>query len=258
MPVSAEMLALNLYVGLASPLIGSGIAAATARMVNRQAWGRRWGLAPSSCAACGRRLRAWEMAPVLSRAAQGGRCRGCGGKISRHYPLVELAAVGVAVWAALVVPLEVYIATCALGWLLVALSAVDIRTRRLPDSLNLVLAATGLGVAAVLDGTRLLAHVLGGVVGFASLVAIEIAYRCLRGRNGLGRGDAKLLGAIGAWVGPQGLIACIFVAASSGIILVLTIAAAKRRAVSSDTAISFGPFLALGGWLTWLYGPLVF
>ena len=258
MQVSAEMLALNLYVGLASPLIGSGIAAATARMVDRQAWGQGWGLAPSACGACGRRLRALEMIPVLSWVALGGRCRSCAAPISPHYPLVEVAAVGVAAWAAMTVPPQVYIATCVLGWLLVALSAVDIRTRRLPDSLNLVLAATGLAVAAVLDGTRLLDHVLGAVAGFGSLVAIEIAYRRLRGRDGIGRGDAKLLGGIGAWTGFQGLAPCIFVAAVSGIVLVLTVSATKRKRVSSDTAIPFGPFLALSGWLTWLYGPLVF
>lgn len=257
MPVSAEMLALNLYVGLASPLVGSGIAAATARMVDRQAWGQGWGLAPSSCPACGRRLGALEMIPVLSWVAQRGRCRGCSGPISLHYPLVELAAVGVAAWAAITVPPQVYIATCMLGWLLVALSAVDIRTQRLPDSLNLVLAATGLGVAAVLDGTRMADHLLGAVAGFGSLVAIEIAYRRLRGRDGIGRGDAKLLGGTGAWTGIQGLAPCIFVAALSGIVLVLTIAATNRRPVSADTVISFGPFLAAGGWLTWLYGPLV-
>jgi len=258
MPVSAEMLALNLYVGLASPLIGSGIAAATARMVDQKPWGERWGLAPSSCPSCGRRLGALEMIPVLSWVVQRGRCRGCSGPISVHYPLVELAAAGVAVWAAMTVPSHVYIATCVLGWLLVALSVVDIRTQRLPDGLNLVLAATGLGVAALLDGMRLLDHMLGALAGFGSLVAIEIAYRRLRGRDGIGRGDAKLLGGIGAWTGLQGLASCIFVASVSGIVLVLTIAAMKRRPVASDTVISFGPFLAFGGWLTWLYGPLVF
>jgi len=256
MPVSAEMLALNLYVGLASPLIGSGIAAATARMAEPGAWVNRWGMAPSSCAACGRRLGALEMIPVLSWAALGGRCRGCGGAISAHYPLVEVVAVGVAVWAAIIIPPHVFIATCVFGWLLVALSAVDIRTRRLPDSLNLALVATGLGATALLDMARLGDHLLGAAAGFGSLVAIEIAYRRLRGRDGLGRGDAKLLGAIGAWVGFQGLWPCIFVAAVSGIVLVLTIAALKRTQVTSDTVIAFGPFLAFGGWLTWLYGPL--
>ena len=165
---------------------------------------------------------------------------------------------GVAGWAALIVPPRVFVATCLLGWLLVALAAVDIWVRRLPDSLNLALVATGLAAAVVLDGDRLFDHVLGCGVGYASLVAIEIAYRRLRGRDGLGRGDAKLLAGIGAWVGFQSLLQCIFVAALGGIVFMLTVGLVRRRRIATDTAILFGPFLALGGWLTWLYGPLVF
>lgn len=254
MPVSAEMLAINLYVGLASPLIGSAIAAGTARLVAGQAWG----LSASRCPSCGKRLSAFEMVPVVSWVTLRGKCRGCRAPISAHYPLVELAAMGVAGWAALIVPPHVFVATCLLGWLLVALAAVDIRVRRLPDSLNLALVAKGLGAAVVLDGDRLFDHVLGCGVGYASLVAIEIAYRRLRGRDGLGRGDAKLLAGIGAWVGFQSLLQCIFVAALGGIVFMLTVGLVRRRRIATDTAISFGPFLAVGGWLTWLYGPLVF
>lgn len=254
MPLSAEILALNLYAGLASPLIGSAIAAGTARFASGQAWG----LTPSCCPSCGRRLRMLEMIPVVSWIALGGKCRGCAAAISRQYPLVEAAAVVVAVWAWLAVPPQAFLATCILGWLLLALSVADIRTCRLPDPLNLALVLTGLGVAVWLDGSRILDHIAGAVLGFASLVAIEIAYRRLRGREGIGRGDAKLLGGIGAWLGYQGLAACIFVAASSGIVFLLAAGLIRGRTIAADTALPFGPFLAFAGWLTWLYGPLVF
>ena len=254
MALSAELLSVNLYTGLASPLIGSAIAAGTARWIA----GKSWGFEASCCPACGRRLRALEMVPIVSWAALGGACRGCAAPISPHYPLVELAAVGVALWAWLATPPQVFAVTCVFGWLLLALSVIDIRTRRLPDPLNLALAATGLVAAAFLAPERILDHAAGCVVGFASLVAIEIAYRKLRGRDGIGRGDAKLLAAIGAWIGILGLAECIFVASASGIAWLLLLRNLTGRQISSDTAVSFGPFLALGGWLTWLYGPLAF
>ena len=77
-------------------------------------------------------------------------------------------------------------------------------------------------------------------------------YRRLRGREGMGLGDAKLLGAAGAWVGWQGLAGVLLIAAVTG----LATAVVLRRTSLSD-ALPFGPFLALGIWLTWLYGPLV-
>lgn len=254
MPVSAEIQAINLYVGLASPLIGSAIAAGTARLVAGQAWG----LSASRCPSCDRRLSAFELVPVVSWVALRGKCRGCRTPISLHYPVVELGAVGVAGWAAISSPPELFVATCLLGWLLIAVAAVDIRLRRQPDGLNLALVATGLGTAAVLDGDRLFDHVLGCAAGYASLVAIEVAYRSLRGQAGIARGQAKLVAGIGAWVGFQSLAQCIFVAALVGIVLMLTVGLVRRRRIATDTAISFGPFLAAGGWLTWLYGPLVF
>lgn len=257
MPFSAETLPItlhlgNLYVALASPLIGSAIAAGTARRVGGQAWG----LAPSRCPACGRRLGALEMVPIASWVALGGKCRGCSAPISRHYPLVELAAVAVAAWGWLATPPGVFVATCVFGWLLVALAAVDLRTRRLPDGLNLALALSGLGVAAWLDGGRFLDHVAGCALGYASLVAIGFMYLRIRGRDGIGRGDAKMLAGIGAWIGIQGLAVCIFVAAGAGIAFLVASAGVQRRRISSESAIAFGPFLAVGAWLTWIWGPL--
>jgi leader peptidase (prepilin peptidase) / N-methyltransferase len=101
-------------------------------------------------------------------------------------------------------------------------------------------------------------HLAAALAGYAALLAVEVGYRRLRGRDGLGRGDAKLLGAIGAWVGLQGLAACLFVAASAGIVFILAGSRLRGTEVRGDVAIAFGPFLALGGWLTWLYGPLMF
>lgn len=254
MPLSAETFTINLYVALASPLVGSAIAAGAARFAS----GKPWNLTPSACPSCGRRLGVLELIPIVSWVALRGKCRGCAAAIPASYPLIELSAVAVAVWAWLATPPHVFAATCVLGWLLLALAAIDIRTRRLPDVLNLVLAACGLGVAALLDRERLLDHVLGMALGYGALVVVEIAYRQLRGRDGLGRGDAKLLGAVGAWVGPMGLPGCILIGAGGAIGFLLFTGWASDRRVTSVTSIAFGPFIALGGWVTWIYGPLLF
>jgi len=127
----------------------------------------------------------------VSWVAQRGKCRGCSAPISPAYPLIELAAFGVAVWAWLAVPAAVFAATCVMGWLLLALSAIDMRTRRLPDVLNLLLAVSGIAVTAMIDTSLVVTHLAAAAVGYGALVAVELAYRHLRGRDGLGRGDSE-------------------------------------------------------------------
>ena len=90
MPLSADTFTVNLYMALASPLIGSGIAAGAARFAN----GAAWDFTPSTCTACGRRLGLLELVPLVSWVAQRGKCRGCSAPISPAYPLIELAAIG--------------------------------------------------------------------------------------------------------------------------------------------------------------------
>lgn len=254
MPLSADTFTINIYMALASPVIGSGIAAGAARFAK----GASWDFTPSTCPACGRRLGLLELIPLVSWAAQGGKCRGCSASISPSYPLIELSAVAVALWAWFATPGSVFAVTCVMGWLLLALSAIDIRTQRLPDVLNLALALSGIAVTATIDSKLIVEHLAAAAIGYGALVAVELAYRRLRGRDGLGRGDSKLLGAIGAWVGLQGLAACLFVAAASAIVFILVASRLRRIEIRGDIAIAFGPFLALGGWVTWVYGPLIF
>jgi leader peptidase (prepilin peptidase)/N-methyltransferase len=254
MPPGADLFAINLFVGLASPLVGSAAAAASARFAE----GKAWGMSPSVCPNCGRRLGVLELVPMVSWLALRGKCSGCSAPISPSYPLIELAAVAIAVWAWLATPAHVFAVTCIYGWLLLTLSVIDIRTLRLPNALTAALLLAGLGTAQLLYPERLVEHLLGAVIGLVSLLTVELVYRHVRKRDGLGRGDSKLLGAIGAWIGPAGLPWCIFVAATAAIIWVLIIGWIRRRPVASDTAIPFGPFLAAGGWAVWVNGSVPF
>ena len=114
--------------------------------------------------------------------------------------------------------------------------------------------AGGLLTAAILTPGQLTDHLLGAVCGYASLAVLAISYQALRGRVGLGGGDAKLFAAIGAWTGWLGLPSVLLISGIAGLAYAL---ARGRGRVSAQERIPFGPALALGGWIVWLHGPLV-
>jgi len=141
----------------------------------------------------------------------------------------------------------------ALGSGLVALASIDLAMLRLPDPLTYSLLAGGL-MSAAASPSRLTAAVLGAALGFGLLWSVAAGYRGLRGNDGLGLGDAKLLAAAGAWVGAEALPTVLLIAS----VLALASAAVWHVAgtkMHAQTRIPFGPFLAFGFWLAWLYGP---
>lgn len=169
---------------------------------------------------------------------------------------LEIGAPLVALWAVLVTPAAWAWPTAALGWLLLTASTVDARDGLLPDGMNAALAGLGLAAAALVGRATFVDHAIGLVAGYGVFVAVAAVFARLRGREGLGRGDAKLLGAGGAWVGWQGLASVVLIAATAALITVAVSARLRGRTLRGDAAAPFGPFLSLGVWLTWLYGPL--
>jgi leader peptidase (prepilin peptidase)/N-methyltransferase len=209
----------------------------------------------SRCDACGATLRARDLVPVFSWLVAGGRCRYCRQPLGWFYPGVELAALAVALAAVLVDSGQGAWLDCLLGWWLLALGWIDLRCWILPDALTLPLIIAGLAAAALLDPDQLAQRALGAALGYASLVAIAGLYRALRGREGLGGGDAKLLAASGAWLGAAALPQVILLAALSA----LAVAACLRLAgirLGMRSALPFGPFLALATWSLWLFGSV--
>lgn len=210
----------------------------------------------SRCGGCGRDLPPWRLIPLLSYVLARGRCRDCGAAIPARYPLMESACALIGVWAALSQPgLAAAVLTAVLGWQLLLIAVIDGENFWLPDPLTLPLLATGLLAAVVLAGGALPDAAIGAGAGFATLWLIGRAYRRLRGREGLGGGDPILLAAGGAWVGWIGLPSVLVWAATAGLSVVLARALSGRR-VSGEDRLPFGVFLALGIWLTWLFGPL--
>lgn len=235
---------------LAAPFIGSFLGT----LVLRLPAGAPVLLARSACPRCGARLGAAELVPLLSWVAQRGRCRHCDAPIPRFYPTIELAALGVALWAASVAEGAALLASCLLGWALLTLAATDRREFLLPDALTLPLLALGLAATAWLDPAGLADHALGAALGWLGFAALAWAYRMLRGREGLGAGDAKLLAAGGAWIGWAGLPGAVLAASLLG--LGEALARRLRQGPGAEAApIAFGAWLALGIWLVWLYGP---
>jgi leader peptidase (prepilin peptidase)/N-methyltransferase len=198
-------------------------------------------------------VRAVDLIPVLgwARVLAGGERRAAAARAA-----VELGAVALAVWAWLIMPAPWVWPSCALAWMLLAASAVDARVRLLPDGINLAIAAIGLASAVPLGASVLLDRALGAVIGLVVFAGFAKLYLRLRGREGLGLGDAKLLAALGAWVGWQGLASVVVLASAAALISVVGLALIQRRLPRASSMLPLGPFLALGGWLTWLYGPL--
>lgn len=142
------------------------------------------------------------------------------------------------------------LATLLLAAVLAVLAIIDIRTGRLPDALTLPLVALGIGATAVLEREQLGLHAVAAVLGYASLWLVAMLYRRHRGHDGLGLGDAKLLAAAGAWLGPLALAPLVLVASLSALATMAVLRMAGRP-VSLQSSLPFGPFLSAGFLLLW-------
>lgn len=241
-----------IWAVVAAPFFGSFLGV----LVLRLPVGMPVVMARSACPHCARALGVPDLVPLLSWLAFGGRCRHCATPLGLFYPAIELAALGIAVWAAVVLPGPLVVAGCVLGWALLGAAAIDSRHLVLPDILVLPLIPAGIALHWAVAPERWAGHVIGAVAGFVAFAVLAEIYRAVRGREGLGFGDAKLLAAAGAWVSWTGLPSVVFLAALLGLAGALVYRAAGRK-FEAATVVPFGPALAAATWLVWLYGPLV-
>lgn len=238
---------------IAAPFIGSFLGV----LIQRLPAGKPVVFARSACPHCARQLAPADLVPVASWLTSGGKCRYCATPISMFYPGIEIAALGVAAWAAVTLPGTLLVwAGCLLGWSLLGAAIIDSRHLLLPDILVLPLIPGGILLQAWFVPNQWTGHLAGAMIGFALFSAISWFYRVSRGREGLGLGDAKLLAAAGAWVGWTGLPSVVLLGAVFGLATGLILRTAGRK-VERATELPFGPALALAFWLVWLYGPLV-
>jgi leader peptidase (prepilin peptidase)/N-methyltransferase len=209
----------------------------------------------SRCPACGHRIRWHENIPLLSWLMLRGRCSACGTPISVRYPLVELgtaALFGLIGWR-----LGDHLPTliwCGVAAVLLALALIDWDTTVLPDLLTLPLLWAGLGSAALglMPGLTVPGAVTGAVVGYGSLWSVYWLFKLATGKEGMGFGDFKLLGALGAWMGWQAVLPIVLFASVLGAAVGLLMKA--TGSLREGRFVPFGPFLAGGGITVLLIG----
>ena len=236
---------------IAAPFVGSFLGV----LIRRIPQGRSIAWARSRCEHCGAALATRDLIPVLSWLARRGRCRFCGGQLDWFYLAVELAALAVAVISVAIDSGGDLWLDCILGWWLLALAWIDARHWVLPDVLTLPLVIAGLAAALAFDPAAAGERTLGAATGYLALRVVAGLYRKIRGRDGLGEGDAKLLAAAGAWVGLSALPPVVLIAALGGLAAALCLRFAGVR-LGALSALPFGPFLALATWLVWLLPAL--
>lgn len=232
--------------GAAGAIAGSFLAT----LILRWPQGRRVSHGRSMCDGCGRTLGAINLVPLLSALIQRGRCKTCGVRID---PLHQAVEAGCAAIGAMALGLEPNIAGMGwalLGWILLTLAILDWRHFWLPDLLTFPMAALGLTIGIWTTDVILANRAIGAVAGYVGLLAVSRGYRALRGREGLGLGDAKLLGALGAWFGWQALPFILLIAASVGLLATLG-AMAAGRTVGAATRVPLGTFLAIAALPGW-------
>ena len=232
-----------------APIVGSFLGV----LIRRLPAGEPVMLDRSRCETCRRPLSAAELVPIASYVMLRGRCRTCGTRIAPFHLAIELAALAVAAIAAAVLPDPATLwCGCVLGWTLLALAWIDYQAFILPDVLTLPLVLAGLAVTYWLDPETLTAHAAAAALAYLLFRGVAWVYRRLRGRDGLGEGDAKLMAAAGAWVGVTALSGVLL----GGALLTLAVASvdALRRGegLRATTRLPFGPGLCVALWVVWL------
>ena len=183
---------------------------------------------------------------------------------SRHHLKAKLQTLGLALafallWGAAMAfgqalpPLALSVALFA-G--LVGLAWFDFDHYRIPNWISYPLIAIGLALAWA-QGMRVLVwHGLAAVIGYGLIWSLNFYWQKRHGKDGMGMGDAKLLAAAGAWLGPLSL-PFVTLIASGAALSVIGVSSVFGKGVGRDTRIPFGPYIALGFWSLWLFGQVL-
>jgi leader peptidase (prepilin peptidase) / N-methyltransferase len=206
----------------------------------------------SHCTTCGRAIKWYQNVPVLSWLLLRGKCAGCGERISLIYPLVELLTGAVFAvhylrfgWEWLLVPRLLF--ACAL----IVLAFIDLRHRILPNPITLGGIVIGLLFSVVFPpGWQ--SALIGVLLGGGLLFLIGEVYFRLRGIEGMGMGDVKMLGMIGAFLGWQAVVVTMVLASFGGAIVGMVMMGTQKG--DMKYALPFGTFLSAAALVASLFG----
>lgn len=252
------------FLLLVAPVIGSFLGV----LIDRLPRGHSVVWPGSACRDCGQRLMPRDLIPILSFALSRGRCRYCAASLPAWLLYVEIAATGAAVIAVILGGDMVHMAMIAgVLWLLLGLAVSDLLWFRLPDVMTgllliltllwaLIGMPTGAGATAADPQTALIwSALIGAALGAGSFAALRQGYWLLRGREGLGLGDVKLMAGLGALLGPWDLPLLVLLAALSALSAALIGALASgqwRAALQAARPLPFGAALAAAAAALWL------
>ncbi|HRF29343.1 MAG: prepilin peptidase [Azonexus sp.] len=211
----------------------------------------------SRCPNCGHQITALENIPLVSYLLiLKGKCSGCGTRISPRYPITELLTGLLSAFAAWHFgPTIQTVGALALLWALIALSAIDLDTQLLPDSITLPLLWLGLAFNLWTTFADLPTAVIGAMAGYLSLWSVFWLFKLATGKEGMGYGDFKLLAALGAWLGWQMLPAIILLSSVVGAVVGIALIVAARH--GRNVPIPFGPYLAAAGVIALFWGQRI-
>ncbi|TMP52627.1 A24 family peptidase [Pseudoalteromonas sp. S1612] len=207
----------------------------------------------SCCPKCKAAIKPWQNIPIFSWLFLKGKCATCDNPISVRYPIVEaITAILSLVVAYTFGATEQALLYIVVTWILVALTFIDIDHMLLPDQLTLPLLWLAL-IASVVGYTIAPSDaIIGAACGYLSLWSVFWLFKLITGKEGMGYGDFKLLAVFGALLGWQSLLTIILLSSVVG--AVIGIALLSIQGKDKATPIPFGPYLAIAGWITMLWG----
>jgi len=236
----------EIWLGAFAVLVGCVLGSFAGTAALRAARGRPWLSGRSVCDSCRAPIPYAQSIPVVGYACLRGRCGGCRSPIDRRHLAAEIAGGAGALLAVNVASWPLWAPAVGLAVVLVAISIYDIERQRIPDGLTALAAILALCGALLRD--EFLSSLLTAIVIVGVLWAARRLYARYRGRQGLGLGDVKLIGALTLWTGVEG----VWLALALACLLGLAVNALLRR--GGEERLAFGPFLGVAFWSLGLLG----
>ncbi len=213
----------------------------------------------SACPHCHKLIRWWENIPILSFILLGGKCHDCKKPISIRYPIIEALTALLFVTAKIRFgwTLSLVIRDWPFMALIISIAFIDLEHRIIPDILSVGGLILGICISLIFPDLGILKAASGAALGFGSFYFLAWAYQRYTGRMGLGGGDVKLLAMLGAFIGPEGVLATILIGSVSGSVVGVVWALTLQRKNVMKFSIPFGPFLIVGALYYYLLGDIL-
>ncbi len=210
----------------------------------------------SHCTQCKNPLKPWHNIPIISYLVLHGKCAFCSTKISMRYPFVELLCCIASVYVAWRYGMSAQtVGGLIFTWIAISLIFIDLDHHLLPDQLTLLLVWIGLFLSVYSVFANAHDAIIGAIAGYLIFATVQLLFKLVTGKVGMGQGDFKFLAGLGALLGWQQLPVIILLASIIGLIFGGVQMAIRQQFKS--VPIPFGPYLAFAGWISLMWGPQI-